>query len=256
MATKQFTMDDRSTFANRVVRAYDKFMQYKLPFPLDPVADVYRKAFTDKEWVAMRYLQETRPDCVRANSCFTLYDGDDGPQVTIRFPKGSKAYPSTKITLDQLPNEEQEVVKKWLRAGVRAKQLREDLQARCQGVMGNPTGMGDRYMKRIRKYIDPCLNNPVQLVKLWPEVQPFMNKAWRESVMLSTMKTRLPSHVGYMVSREGRNRWATMEEFRAEDKDATKEEKRRFEELNQILLMLSLAKDVPEVQDYPTISNV
>lgn len=256
MASKQFTMSDRGSFANRIVRSYDKFVQYKLPFPLDPVSDVYRKAFTDKEWIAMRYLQENRPDCVRANSCFTLYDGDDGPQVTIKFPRGTTQFPSTKIMLDQLPAREQAVVGKWLRAASRLRQLREELQARCQGVMGNPTGMGDKYMKRIRKYIDPCLNNPVQLVKLWPEVQPFMCQSWREGVMLSSLKTRLPSHVGYMVHRDGVNRWATCEEFRAEDKDATKEEKRRFEELNQILLMLSLAKDIPEVQDYPTISNV
>lgn len=244
-----FTMDDRRGFANNVLRLYDKFMQYKLPFPLDPVADVYRKAFTDKQWVAMRYLQETCLGVVKRDMSFNLHP-DSTSVVSFKFPPDIK-FPSMPVRYDMLPERERAIVSRWVASVHKMRQLREELSARCNGVMGNPTGMGKAWINRKRRDLDPCLNNPMQLYKLWPEVQPFMTSSWRTSVMQSSMRTRLPKHVGYFVERDGRRMWATPEQFRCEDEDATPEEKRRFEEINQILLMVSLAKDIPDIKDYP-----
>lgn len=265
MATKQFTMDDRRAFRNRVLIRFDMFVKYKLPFPLDPVKDVYRRAFTDKEWVAMRYLQENRPHCLNNDKYFNVFWTDDMsgttdcPHISLDLPKGTR-FPKVPVELDKLPDREQGILRNWLTSINRLRSLREELDLRCRGVMGNPTGLGKMTTTRKRKDLDPCLNNPVQLNKLWPEVQPFMDSDWRRAVTVSTLRTRLPKYLGYRVKRPmsesvmvGAEKWATPEEFRCEDPHATETDKRRFREINDILMMMSLAKDIPDITNYPRV---
>lgn len=258
MASKTFSMDDRRGLMNRVMRRFDKFAQYKLPFPMDPL-ELYRNAWTDKEWVAMRYLQENKPAAIRKNDHFCVFLTDDTsenhktPHVHFNFDCPTP-YPKVPIKMDELPDKQRLQFLNWVTAVNRMRSLRQEIWYRCSGLMGNPNGIHpNRYMKRIQKNLDPCLNNPTQLHAVWPEIIPFTCKEWRDGVRTSTFRTRVPHLLGYRVERDGRTHYCTPEMFRAEDEGATEEERRRFEQINNILLMVSLAKDVEDVRNYPDV---
>ena len=253
----QISMEDRKLFANRVGRKFDKFWQWKLPCPVDAVADIYRRAFTDKEWAAMRYLLQEKPGTIRKSDSFNLYWTDDVsttrscPYVTFAFGKGIKL-PDFPVMLDQLPSPITQRVRTWITSVNRFRVLRNELLARVKGCMGNPTGEGESWQSRTRKHLDPCINTANQLHRLWPELQPLMLKHWKRDVQLMCVRSRLPYYVGYRMDRGGLKRWSSPEQFRCEDSFATDYEKQSFQEINDIILMLSLAGDVPHVKDFPS----
>lgn len=254
------SMDDRRGFANRVGRKFDKFWQWKLPCPVDPTSQIYRQAFTDKEWGAMRYLLQEKPGTIRRADSFNLFWTDDVsatsscPHVTFRFSKKVKL-PDFPIKLDELPQEVQYHVRNWIIDVNRFRVLRDELIKRCKGIMGNPTGEGNAWHSRRRKDLDPCVNTPNQLYRIWPEIQPLMPREWKRTVQLASVKSRLPQYVSYRMHRDGQNRFVTPEEFRCEDALATDYEKRSFREINDIITMVSLAGDVPNVDNYPHFSG-
>ena len=256
-----FAMDDRRGFANMVARKFDKFWQLKLPCPVDPVEDIYRRAFTDKEWVAMRYLMQEKPKVIKNDGSFNLFWTDDTtathkcPHVTFTFD--GLRLPEFPVRLDGLPDPIQGKVRDWITSVNYFRMLREQLLARVKGVMGNPTGEGNRNQTRTYRDLDPCVNTPKQLYRLWPEIFPLMHKHWKREVQLGSAKSRLPYSVAYRVERDGgqgfrSKRWAKPEEFRCEDAEATEYEKRSFQQINEIITMLSIAGDVAPPSNYPT----
>lgn len=253
----QISMEDRKLFANKVSRKFDKFWQWKLPCPVDPVADIYRRAFTDKEWAAMRFLLQEKGGTIRKADSFNLFWTDDHsatsecPHVTFAFGKGTKL-PDFPISLCDLPEPIQGRVRGWIISVNRFRVLRDELLSRVKGTMGNPTGRGNSWMSRKRADLDPCCNTPNQLYRLWPEIQPVMPKHWKRNIQLMCVRSRLPNYLGYMMYRNGLSRYCTPEQFRCEDEQATDYEKQSFQEINDIILMLSLASDVPQVKNYPS----
>lgn len=253
------SMGDRRHWHNRVLRPFDKFVQWKLPFPLDPMEDIYRSYFTDKDWAAIRYLQETHPLAIKADSSFDLFWTEDRahynhPHVTFRFPEGEK-WPEVPVMIDKLPEHVQGILRSWITSVNQLRSLREEISCRAQGLVGNASGdpKSSFLERRRRANLDPCCNSPAQLYTIWPEAHPFFPRAWRDAVRLSSMRSRLPPRVGYKVHRDGQTYWATPEQFRCEDTYCSPAEKKRFEKINNILLMVSLAKDVPEVKNYPHV---
>ena len=248
MAT--ISMDDRKGFANRVCRKFDKFWQWKLPCPVDPFEDIYRQAWTEEEWSWMNWLRERKPNTFKADTSFNMYWATDH-YVRFTFPPGVRL-PNFGVQLDNLPDPVQRKVRSWVCTVNRFRMLREELKRRVSGVMGNPNGEGNFCQQRRYRDLDPRVNTPKQLYRLWPEIQPVMLPAWKREVQLASVRSPLPKHVGYRMYRDGYNQFVTPEQFRCEDKDATKYEKQSFAELNQVFLLVSFAGDVPHVDNYPT----
>lgn len=252
------SMDERKGFADRVCHKFDKFWQWKLPCPVDPFEDIYRLAWADDEWIAMNWLRERKPDTFAQHTGFRMYYGDEvKAKVVFKFPEGVKL-PAFSVHLADMPDHVQRKVSDWLRSVNRFRLLRRNLRERVSGVMGNPNGFSGQnrfpYVRRF-KDLDPKVNTPKQLYRLWPEIQPLMYPTWKRDIQLQAVKAPLPKVVGYDVVRDGRHYWATPEQFRCEDDGALEQERREFEELNLIFTMVSLASDVPHVTDYPEFSG-
>jgi hypothetical protein len=252
-----FSMDERLSFAPDVVRAFNKYWKWKLPAPVDPMAYVYRAAYGDKEWAAMRYLYQKDRDLFSLQKSFSLFiplgDSRSAPHIEFYFG-GDKMYPVKAVFLGELPVPVADRLVEWANKVNHYRSLQDELRRRCDGIMGNPSGEGDGWVRRYANYLDPKLNTPGQVYTLWPEIQPFLPTKWKHSVRQSTKKSRLPKYVGYRLHRPdyAETYWATPMQFRAEDANATDEEKRRFAEINEILLLVSLAYDVPTPKLYPT----
>ena len=255
----QFTVDDRKMFPNEVASKFDKFWQWNLPCPVDPVADIYRNAYSDKEWVAMRYLMQQKPSALKLADSFNMFWTDDTstrsscPRVAFKFDEGMKL-PEFNLQLDMLPNPLRGKTRDWITSVNYFRMLRKELMARVKGVMGNPTGEGEMWVNRRRADYDPCINTPNQLYRLWPEIHPLMFKHWKREVAVSSMKSSLPGQIGYRVRREPYSNavvWATPEQFRCEDGGASEYELKSWRQINEILTMVSLATEVNPVKDYP-----
>ncbi len=250
-------MDDRKDWPGRVERKFRKYWMHLLPVPADPIAYIYRTAFSKAEWLAIRYLKEFRPQSLKASSTFDLYLTDDisgngnCPHVTFHFPKGM-TLPDVGIKLGDLPESTQRVFRPWITSVNRFRSLQKELRDRCKGVMGNPTGTGRAYVTRRIRDLDPKCNTPSQLLAVWPEIQPFMLKEWRRDLQLKVQRPRPPKCLGYAMLRGGKLSWTTPRQFRCEDEEATDNERARFTEINEIITMMSIAEEVREPDNYPT----
>lgn len=251
-----FSMDDRRAWPMQVVRQFDKYWQIKLPCPVDPLV-IYSAAYQPHEWEAMMRLKKDKPGTLNSSSSFNLFWTEDRsansqcPHATIRFP-GDEAYPNFGVQLDTLPDEIQRKVRHWITNVQYFRSLSQELEARCKGVLGNPTGTGNSWMTRRRVDLDPCLNTPGQLYRLWPDVQPVMMSSWKRSLQLASVKSKVPDRIGFEVWRNGHKRWASPDEFRCEDEGATPEDRKRFKQINHILCMVSIADEVPKPKGYPS----
>ncbi len=253
-----FSMDSRCHFAGNVQRRFDKYWQYLLPPPADPVAYIYRQAFDKGEWMAMRYLKEKRPKALNLSRTFELYwtDNTDGtskcPHVTFKF-SDKMTMPTVGIKLSDLSQDVQNAFRPWICSVNRYRSLSKELRRRCQAVMGNPTGVGDTYSRRKIRDLDPRCNTPGQLIGIWPELQPFFESAWKRDIQLRSVKPRPPKRVGLIVhTPDGSfDHWATPAEFHCETDAYSDTDRQRLAEINEVLVMMSI-HDVPALDDYPS----
>ena len=252
-----FSMDDRRHWSMQVVRKFDKYWQIKLPCPVDPVEDIYRAAYQTREWDAMQLLKAVKPGALNNSTSFDLFWTEDKSgnshcfHATFRFPEGM-TFPNFGVQVASLPDEIQRKVRHWITNVQYFRSLSQELEARCKGVMGNPTGTGSAWMTRRRADLDPCLNTPGQLYRLWPDVQPVMMSDWKRSLQLASVKSKVPPRIGFEVYRGDRKIWASPEQFRCEDEGATPEDKKRFKQINHILCMVSMADEVKAPKGYPS----
>ena len=252
-------MEERRTFPSTVLQVFDKFMQYKLPVPVDPVMDIYRRAFTDKEWWALRYLMQEKRTAVKQDTSFSLFwtDNELGngncPHVSFRFPTGT-VLPDFGVKITSLPDEVERKVRVWIISVNHFRMLREELSKRLQGMLGNPTGGGTfNWSSRTKKELDPHCTTPGQVFRVWPELQPFFPTRWQAGVRTASMKSRLPAMLGYrMAGKFLSEHNAAPDMFRCESYDTRPEDKKSWDEINEVLRLMAIATDVKSVVGYPT----
>lgn len=285
----RFSKAYRDSFANKIARHFDKYCEITNPVKFCPLEDIYRPAFSRKEWVALCRLLESNigKQCLIRYSSFDLYlPGEPGASkyqrkhVCFGFPDGVER-PNLDIEYANLEPAVQQKLDGWLKKAFSLKELRAELFKRCNrlldfgwrekcrwtdnGWAGAPTpGQG-------------C-NTPAQVYRIWPELLPFLPPEAIAVVRNANAKSRLPKFISY---------YGTPEQFRCEaplyrhgmfiDEDDDWEikvsryeeetdedcllsdeeqafEKRKFDALTHILVQMSLMKDVPHVKAYPTIS--
>lgn len=244
----KMTMESRRSFVNRVLGQFDKYVEYLFPVPFDPVADVYRHSFTHKEWIALRYLMQQRPDVIQAKYSFDLYYNGSRQHVTFRFPE-EMTLPGQDVKVVNLPNGVRAMVEPWLVSVNYMRKLRSELHDRCNGLVGN--ALAYHRMDEL----DPCCNTPGQIIRIWPELQPFLGTDHKARVRQAAMKSRLPDLVGYKIEVQGALFFATPAQFQCKEWKADNDDRRRFEELSEILVKMSLMQDMPHVERYPIFSH-
>lgn len=257
----RFTRSYRDSFATRVCSQFDKYAQIKNPVTFNPIDDVYRHFFSTDDWEAINQLLSTDQGkkYLKLASRFELYlPVEDGKKQSwqrkrIGFRFADEVWrPAPDIEFDQLPANVQDKIRSWTIKAIALKKLRGELWRRCNALVndcwephrGRPTpGMG-------------C-NTPNQIVRIWPELQPFMGGECKDAIRNANVRSRLPSSIyGF----------GTIEQFRCEaqlfyDRDQTdplseeemKLERRKFEALTEILVQCSLLIDVKHVSGYPDV---
>lgn len=256
----QLTMDDRRNFPQRVSSRLELFMKYSCPVPFDPYEDVYRASFTKTGWLAMRYLREQEKggkDLLIGNSQFSLYFDpsnhagyrSDCLHVTFKFPKSVGAMPTREVDMHTLPPELQNRIRAWVKKVNYFRSLRMELWRRIQGMLGNAQHSRQRDL-------DDRVNTPGQIIRLWPELQPYFPPEWKDAVRNASSRSPLRGCVSlnYEDMILGRHKSSvTAQEFRCEAPGCDPDVKRKWEQLNEVLRLMALATDVENIRDYPDV---
>jgi hypothetical protein len=236
-------LQERRSFVRSVSAQFMKYAEYKLPVPVDPISDIYRAAFTEKEWIAFRYLRQSKPRCFKDHGEFNLYwtnntSGSSAcPHVAFPFPENMVA-PNFGVMVQDLPEITQRKLFTWIKSMNKFRSLHDELKGRVDGLLGNVT-----IASSLQDMSAGC-NTPGQLYRIWPELQPFFPTEWKSVTRKASMKSRLPSHVSY--------KGCTPDTFRCRHSDCPWEEKQRFEDITDVLRRLALAVDIPRIEGYPT----
>jgi len=261
----RFKKEFRDCFANRVTKHFDKYCEITNPVKFDALHDIYKEAFTSREWSAMDILLGTSlgQECLEASDSFILNlpsaSGDIHGQrrVTFGFSDGIKR-PCLNLEYSELNADTQAKLDMWVKKTLNLKILRQELWHRCDRLL-------DWGWERNRSYgangwyggPEPgqgC-NTPGQVYRIWPELLPFLPVDDRGNVRNASVKSRLPDVIiGY----------GTVEQFLCkqhsyndEGEEQSDEElafaRRKFDALTHILVQMSLVIDVPRVRGYPSI---
>lgn len=274
----KISTDLRDRLPNRICSHFDKYCELINPLTFDVVKDVYRPAVPDREWDALQVLIDSdfKSKFLSLAHTFDLYIGDKGHskyrRTYITFTVNTPL-PNIDIELDELPPATQEIIGAWVGKAIALKKLRSKLWRRLEKVLDHgwdPRKYWDSYRGNFRGGATSGMgvNTAGQLVRLWPEVLPFLPSEFRNSLVNAQVKSRLPKYI---------DGWGTPNQFRLIDRpfhvneydpdhepyltqsdpytdEEWENEKRMLEGINHILVQMSLMQDVPRQKGYPAIS--
>ena len=272
----RFTKVFRSEFPNKIAAHFDKYVEYVNPLTFCPLNDVYRRAFTPEEWDAFNVLMKRKigRECFQRSLEFELYlpgnksrSSYERTHVTFQFPDG-KRRPNLDIEFDKLTDKAQAKINKWLKTAVQYRKLRQFLYRRVQALLDwgwTEDSFRDSYTNRWRIKGKPTpgqgCNTVGQVNRIWPELLVFFPPDEIATVRNASMLSRMPAF--FKLDRHT----LTPEQFMLvdplfHDRDQTEKytheemvfERRKLAAVNHILIQMSLMKDVPHVNNYPTIT--
>ena len=263
----RFSKEFRGGFGNRVARHFDKYCEISNPVTFDPLHDLYKEAFTRKEWAAMNVLLSTKTGrlCLDTSDSFIVYLPTDSStrtsahlrkRITFGFPD-EVWRPSLDIEYIEINPQARKKLDSWIKKMRGLKELRMELWDRCDklldwgwhsrqvygtsGWRGGPTpGQG-------------C-NTPGQVYRIWPELLPFLNIESRGQVRCASAKSRLPDII---LEYGSINQFLCLEKTTNDDGDEQSDEelifaRRRFDALTHILVQMSLMMEVSHDNTYPS----
>lgn len=267
----RFSKEYRDSFGNKIAAHFDKYSQITNPVTFCALTDIYRPAFSRKEWTSMCRLLETKlgKNCLTRGQSFELrLPGKPGESswqrksITFRFPDGRKR-PGLDIEYADLEPAVQQNLDAWLKKAISLKELRKELWRRCDRLLDfgweSQVHFGNNGWRGAPTPGQGC-NTPGQVYRIWPELLTFMGADTVAKVRGAHVKSKLPDFI---------LDYGSAEQFRCEslwfhdgnldgDQGYTDEEmkfeKRKFDALTHILVQMSLMMDVDHVKHYPSIS--
>jgi hypothetical protein len=249
---KQFSMDERYSMIRRCTRGFTSYWQHAYPVPVDPVVDLYRRSVPDTVWFAVRYLIQERKSFVAAQDYFEFKH--DGLQIV--FLLSGTSLPNILLAmkdLNKLPHSIRSSFIEWVNNIQYYRRLTRAFEERIHGALGNPQGRDrDRSQYRLSMDLDPKVNTAPQLYRLWPELLPWFDDDQKAEVRASSVRSRLPSKVGYEVPFDRHSEWATPARFQCRDPKTPIKEQKEFAAINETLLAASLVKDVGVDPKFPS----
>ncbi len=234
----RFTVDFRSRFPNKMRERYRSYWHKMHPLTFNP-HDLFRLAWTPEEWNAIQLLNKRFEGMGRWEHIFNVayswqyhFDfadmGDSRPdhapkKGTISFshdPEQS-GWPRGALQEDQLPDKLKNKMREWIIEGYKYKEE----QARLTKILNNLLQLEYRGRNDYGSSIyNATVNTTGQLIRLWPELHPYLPGVNKDAIHEAKNKSPLPK--GWTEE--------SYKEFR---------EQKGFEQINHALSVMSLLTD-------------
>lgn len=240
----RFTVDFRSRFPNKMRERYRSYWHKMHPLTFDP-HDLFILSWTPEEWDAIQLLSKKAEGLGRWEHIFNItwswnYDFDfsdleDRPsyapkkgRVTFSHDHEGGGYPRSSLNEQNLPDRLRDSMRAWLIEGYKYKAEQQRLTKCLNNLMQLEYQGRGGYGQGI--YTAP-VNTTGQLIRLWPELHPYLPGVNKDHIHDAKNKSPLPK--GWTQE--------TYKEFR---------EQEGFEELNHALSVMSLLTD-DTIDNYP-----
>lgn len=259
----RFSRDFRSRIANRVCHHFDKYCEIVNPVQFDVLQDVYRPAFTKEQYKALEELLDSKlgRKCLNRRSTFELFVDDrkgrgswNRDHITFGFPDKT-GRPDVEIEFSQLHVDVQDKIRAWKDKALSLRKLRKKMYERVSDLFNWEwdayAGYNSDGCRRGGPTPGVACNTPGQLMRIWPELMPFMPVEHRDVVRNANMKSRMPQRI---------HNWGSVEQFlcleplhEGQDPEELAYELRVFDALTHILVQMSLMIEVAHDETYPDI---
>lgn len=278
----KFSRNQRAELPNKVCAHFDKYCEITNPVPFDPVKDIYIPTLGPKTWDALNVLLESnyKNDLLNRGYNFDLYlDGGDKsgrkwqrPHITFGFPEGQTRLPNLEIDWCEVTPATQDKVQAWAQKALQLRKLRRELFARVENLLDwgwqhNKSWDGYRGHWRGGPTSGQGCNTAGQVVRIWPELLPYLPVMARDSVRGAQVKSRLPRFINghgtpkqfmlkdrpYKYSSYNPDDDPQLDQREPLTDEEWEYEKRKLDAMTHILVQMSLMVDVPRVKGYPTV---
>jgi hypothetical protein len=187
----QISIQSGSRFVRGMHSPLRAYRQLKNPFPFEDKLAVYRRAYSDKEWAAMRYIREHKPEMLNPAVKFTVRC--DKHAITVHVKDFPSEHLPTIAPMDAekcFDEDERAALWEWCTNERHFLDLEHFICRRLDRMMGHIVAAWS-----VGDLEHPRCNTVGQLARLWPEVVPFMPERWRDTIRLKCVKSRLPSGI-------------------------------------------------------------
>ncbi len=177
----RFTAKFRRAFPQTVSSRYKMYAEVMHPLDFDPVAYIYRHAYSDKLWNAVTLIHEAKPEILTTAHQFRfrptyLSNSKHAEWVpekaSVLFGFSGIELPRIEIADHEVPNPAHlRHVLRWVNKAYQYEDNRKQLLKMCYGFMED-------------------FNTPGQLYRFWPSLLPFLSKG--EKNRIRSMKIRSP----------------------------------------------------------------
>lgn len=195
-----FTKEFRAKIAGKIQDRYKSYWHAMHPRDFS-VRDLYKIAFTKKEYSAMMLLRERRKEILKSGWTWT-YEADlsnmhDRPDYipedpTLEF-KVKEGWPSINVHENELPEDVRMKMRDWIIIAYQYKndsdvlgaKLRSLVRMQHSHIRSNSWGQ-DVSVERAD------VNTPGTLHRVWPELLPFLDSEFKDQLRNKKMKSPLP----------------------------------------------------------------
>lgn len=195
-----FSRDFRAKIAGKIQERYKSYWHAMHPRDFS-VRDLYKTAFTKKEWNALLLLRDRRKEVVKSGWTWEytidLSNMADRPDYIPEYPeltfKVKESWPSIEVKENQLPEDVRMKMRDWI---ITAYQYQNDsnvLGSKLQELVRmqfSHIGIGN--YGRDRTVEKATVNTPGTLHRIWPELLPFLDSEFKDTLRNKKVKSPLP----------------------------------------------------------------
>jgi len=192
-----FSRDFRSKFAGKIQERYKSYWHAMHPRNFG-VRDLYKVAYTKKEWSALLLLRDRRKDVLKSGWTWE-YEIDlsnmgdrpdyipENPELTFKVKSG---WPSIKVKENELPEDIRMRMRDWIIIAYQYENDSNVLGSKLRDLVKMNYVAHDQYSNRTVERAD--VNTPGTLHRIWPELLPFLDSEFKDTLRNKKVKSPLP----------------------------------------------------------------
>lgn len=195
-----FYVDFRQKFPQRMQLRYEAYWHRMHPVTFNPM-QLYQLGFTPEEWDALTLIRERRGEIISGSRWWNyqcnLSGLDNRPEYVPKDARlqfefdndGRWDLPRIKVEESELPSVLRDRLRDWIFVAYFYKSQSELLRSKLRSLLQQHHEYYDHNNRSVKKAL---VNTPGTLVRVWPEIRPFLSDFDKQGLIGRKMKSPLP----------------------------------------------------------------